>query len=225
MRRPEQVAAASPVRTYEGKNNNGTAVISSVEVLNTMDSAPLRMGNATLPLEVRVTGPNALMEYSLTVYDNSSPGAPVAIPSLTGLVYEEGMEIEFEGYKFSIDGVVANGDSYFIEKNTGGKSDNTNFLQMIDLQMAEIVDGNNYQDAYGEMLSWVGIKAQNAELSFKSSTSALSTSESSLESTRGVNLDEEAAKLVKFQQAYSAAAQLITAQQTIFNSLLGAVRG
>lgn len=224
LKNPSLVAAASPVRTYEGTSNTGTGTISDINVLNTMDSSPLRMGGATLPLRIEFNPLNALGEENFTVYD-SSVSPEVAIASLTGVVYAEDMTVEIDGYEFSIGGSPNVGDEFILEKNKNGASDNTNFLQMVDLQSADTLDGNNYQDAYGQMLAWVGIKAQNANLSYTASSSALETSESALESVRGVNLDEEAANLVKFQQAYAAAAQIITAQQTIFTSLLNAVRG
>jgi flagellar hook-associated protein 1 FlgK len=219
MKRPEQVAAASPLRTFEDPSNNGTAKISNIKVNNTYDSSPIRSGSAVLPLEVRVHGPSALGDNLITLH---GPLGPIA--SSSSIPYNEGDVVSFDGYEFTIDGDIKIGDIYHLEKNVDGKSDNKNSLLMLDLQMANTTDGNSYQDAYATTLSWVGIRAQEAQLSYQASTSALSTSTSSLESVRGVNLDEEAALLLKFQQAYSAAAQLITTQQTIFNSLLAAIR-
>jgi flagellar hook-associated protein 1 FlgK len=219
MKRSEQVAAASPLRTFEGLSNVGTAKISSVKVNNTLDSSPIRSGSAVLPLEVRVHGPNALGEDLITLHGPSG-----AIASHSSIPYNEGDVVSVDGYEFTIDGSFLTGDVYHIEKNTDGTSDNKNSLLMLDLQMAKTTDGNNYQDAYGSTLAWVGVRAQESQLNYKSSTASFSTSKAALESVRGVNLDEEAALLVKFQQAYSAAAQLISAQQTIFNSLLSALR-
>jgi flagellar hook-associated protein 1 FlgK len=219
MKRSEQVAAASPLRTFEGLSNVGTAQISSVKINNTLDSSPIRSGSAVLPLEVRVHGPNALGEDLITLHGPSG-----AIASHSSIPYNTGDVVSVDGYEFTIDGSLVTGDIYHIEKNTDGTSDNKNSLLMLDLQMAKTTDGNNYQDAYGSTLAWVGVRAQESQLNYKSSTASFSTSKAALESVRGVNLDEEAALLVKFQQAYSAAAQLISAQQTIFNSLLSALR-
>lgn len=219
MKRPDQVAAASPLRSFEDPANNGTAKISDIKVNDTDDNSPLRLGSATLPLEVRVHGPNALGENLITLY---GPLGPMALSS--NIPYNEGDVVSLDGYEFTIDGDIQIGDIYHLEKNVDGKSDNKNSLLMLDLQMAKTTDGNSFQDTYATTLSWVGIRAQEAQLSYQASTSALSTSTSSLESVRGVNLDEEASLLLKFQQAYSAAAQLITTQQTIFNSLLSAIR-
>jgi len=217
LSRPDQIAAASPLRTSEGSSNTGSAKISSIKVNNTADSSPLRSGTATLPVQIVVHGPNAFGDDLITL---NGPLGPI----MSNVIYVEGDVVSVDGYEFTIDGDIVIGDVYDIVKNVDGKSDNKNALMMIDLQIEKTADGKSYQDAYTTTLAWVGTSAQESQLNHRTSKATLSTSKSSLESVRGVNLDEEAALLVKFQHAYSAAAQLISAQQAIFNSLLSAMR-
>lgn len=222
---PKMLALASPLRVEPSTTNSGNAEVQQIEVTSTADSSALRRGNAVLPLEIVFNAENADGETTFTVYDNTDPDNPVVFDGMENLVYTAGEAIELEDYQVTLSNQPNAGDRFTIEWNTDGYSDNTNALAMSDLQNATLVQGFSYQDTYGQMLAWVGTKASTAEIAYNASKSVLESSESALQSVAGVNLDEEAANLVKYQQAYSASAQLISAYQTIFDSLINAVRG
>jgi len=221
---PKMLALASPLRVEPATTNSGNAEVDLIEVTSTSDNSPLRRGTATLPLQVVFNAPNAAGDTTYTVYDYTDPDNPVVFDDMEDLVYTAGEPIELEGYQVTLANQPNPGDRFTIENNTDGYSDNSNALAMSDLQNAKLVQGFSYQDTYGQMLAWVGTKASTAEIAYNSSKSVLESSESALQSVAGVNLDEEAANLVKFQQAYTASAQLISAYQAIFDSLLSAVR-
>jgi flagellar hook-associated protein 1 FlgK len=94
---------------------------------------------------------------------------------------------------------------------------------MSDLQFAKTIEGASFQDKYGQNVERVGTQAAVAQVNAQAGKSVLDSNKELRSSIAGVNLDEEAAKLVQFQQAYQASAQIIRAAQTIFDTLLQSV--
>lgn len=222
---PKLLALASPLRVEPATTNSGNAEITGIEITSAKDTSALRSGAATLPLEIVFNAPADGSDVAtFTVYDMSDPENPVVFDDMENLEYTEGEPIVLEDYQITLDNQPNPGDRFTIEQNTDGFSDNTNALAMSDFQDTPLVNGFSYQDTYGQMLAKVGTQASTSEIAYNSSKAVLTSSENALQSVAGVNLDEEAANLVKFQQAYSASAQLISAFQTIFDSLIGAVR-
>ena len=137
--------------------------------------------------------------------------------------YKAGESIQLKGFEMTIGNQPQLSDSFSIKPNTGGVSDNRSALLMSNLQSAKTIAGASYQDKYGQMVERVGSQAAVAQLNAKSGKSVLDANIKMRSSVAGVNLDEEAAKLVQFQQAYRASAQLIKTAQTIFDTLLRSV--
>ncbi|GAA0688694.1 flagellar hook-associated protein FlgK [Marinobacterium maritimum] len=223
---PKMLALASPLRVEPATSNSGNAEVTSITITNAEDTSPLRAGDAILPLEIVFNAPDATGQITYTVYDNRDPDNPVAMTGMENLPYTAGEPITFEtdGYEVVLENQPEPGDRFTIEFNTDGYSDNSNALAMSDLQDKRLVNGFSYQDTYGQMLAKVGTQASNAEVAYTASRAVKISSEDALQSVAGVNLDEEAARLVQYQQAYSAAAQIISAYQTMFDSLISAVR-
>lgn len=115
------------------------------------------------------------------------------------------------GYNFS-----ANGSSI-------GISDNRNGLVMSDLMKQATTLEGSYQDSYGRLIERVGTDTKVAQMDRSASEAVLRNTIAQRESVSGVNLDEEAVRLIQFQQAYQASAQIISASQTIFDALIQAV--
>ncbi|MET4001044.1 flagellar hook-associated protein FlgK [Marinobacterium sp. MBR-109] len=223
---PRMLALASPLRIEPASTNTGNAELTDINITSTRSSANLRTGAAELPLEIVFNAPDADGNVTYSVYMNVASGSPEIYEGMENLVYTEGepIVIEQDDYALTFNNQPNPGDRFTVEFNTNGYSDNSNALAMSDLQNQTLVNGFSYQDTYGQLLAKVGTQASNANISYASSRSVLTASENALQSVAGVNLDEEAANLVKYQQAYSAAAQLISAYQTIFDSLISAVR-
>lgn len=137
--------------------------------------------------------------------------------------YTPGSSIQLRGFEVSINNQPNVNDSFTVAPNTGGVSDNRNALLMSDLQFAKTVEGASYQDKYGQVVERVGTEAAVAQLNVQSGKAVLDANKEMRSSVSGVNLDEEAAKLVQYQQAYQASAQLIQTAQTIFDTLLQSV--
>mgnify|MGYP000320629013 CR=1 FL=1 len=132
----------------------------------------------------------------------------------------------YPGYQVNISGQPEAGDSFTVEFNTDGFSDNRNGLAMLALQSANLLEGSaTYGESYGVMVEKVGNATSQSALNRASSEALLQQSEEEREALSGVNLDEEAANLVKFEQAYNASAQVIAVARTIFDALLRSVGG
>ena len=133
----------------------------------------------------------------------------------------------FGGISFSISGVPADGDTFTIGNNTNGSSDNRNALNLVGLQLKDQLLGGTatYDETYAQMVSDVGSKAHHAEMNLSAQQSLLSRTQDAMQEVSGVNLDEEAAKLIQYQQAYQASAQIISVANTLFSTLIGAIRG
>ncbi|MES9826971.1 MAG: flagellar hook-associated protein FlgK [Candidatus Thiodiazotropha sp.] len=154
------------------------------------------------------------------VYDNLN------IATIAGTQVPSAQFTAYGGISFAISGVPADGDSFTISNNTNGSSDNRNALSLQNLQNQNLLLGGTatFDATYIQMVSDVGSKTRHAELNLGAQESLLVRSQEAMAEISGVNLDEEAAKLIQFQQAYQASAQVITVAGTLFDTLLGAVR-
>lgn len=105
-------------------------------------------------------------------------------------------------------------------------TDNRNALQLANLgnKLGMLGGSATFNGAYGQIVSSVGGLTRASELSSSAQQTLLNQAKESREGLAGVNLDEEAANLIKFQQAYQASAQSISVARSLFDTLIGAVR-
>ena len=136
-------------------------------------------------------------------------------------------------YEVDINGEPAVGDEYFIEYNTNGFDDNSNGQSMADLQRQQLVRRSGgeeaeptmtFNESYGRLVSDVGSRVSQNRVLRDSAEAIKSQTEALYDSQAGVNLEEEAANLIQYQQAYTASARIITTSQTIFDTLLNSLR-
>ncbi len=200
---PARIAAAAPVRTLAAAGNMGDGVVSAGEVIDSTDP------NLLSPVTIQFTSP--------TTYSINGAGS---------FPYTPQSDIDVNGVRVQIDGAPATGDIFTIEANTGGVGDNRNALLMGVLPTTDILDGGtaSFQDGYGRLVAQVGSATRQADVNLQAQSIVLSNAELAQESTSGVNLDEEAANLIRFQQSYQAAAQLIGVVDELFQTLMSTVR-
>ena len=150
------------------------------------------------------------------------------VPYVAGaaIPYSNNMVIDANGWQVSLNGSPQPGDVFTVEANLGGTGDNRNALNLANLQTTGIFDGGiaSYQEDYGSLVGFVGSQAMAANLERDTQESMLFQAIDRKSSKASVNLDEEAADLVRYQQAYEASARLISTAQTIFETLLDSVR-
>jgi len=231
--RGEDLALASPIRTANSIDNTSTATISAGEVTSVTSggftSAPgLTNGEITL---VKAAGTN---DYLIS--DGNGTNVPITIvPPAEGVLAQAGAPYDSYGFDFDIEGTPATGDTFTLEFNEGGFDDNRNGLKLADLQNGELVRKNvvttatadnhdTFNQAYSGLVSDIGVVTGQAITSASAFDALAEQSEAWYESLSGVNLDEEAANLLRFQQSYSASAQVLAAAQEIFDTLLSAAR-
>jgi flagellar hook-associated protein 1 FlgK len=139
---------------------------------------------------------------------------------------------DFPGYDLSLQGVPQAGDVFDLSYNTGGINDNRNGLALADLQNTDTMLLNNngtsnlvtFHEAYSTIVADIGGKSASAQVSLRAAEAMQEQSRSWFESVAGVNLDEEAANLVRFQQSYAASARILGAAQDMFNTILSSTQ-
>ncbi len=136
--------------------------------------------------------------------------------------YTAGDSISYQGIEVVFDDIPSQGDSFTVEPNTDGVGNNENMLSMIQLGKEPMIAGQTFAAAYRDLVAGTGSRAHLAELSRDAMTVVHDQADASREAAVGVNLDEEAADLIRFQQAYQAAAQVIQISQRMFDTLIQA---
>jgi len=203
-----KVAAAGPNRTNAAVTNTGTGKISAGTV-NPLPLDPNLQQTLTITFHTPYDG-----QYDVT-------GIGTGLPA-TNQSYTAGADISFNGFAFQIDGNPAAGDIFTIVPNNGGSADNRNVLLLGVLQTRNTLGNGtaSYQSAYGQLVSQIGNKTRELEVTSKAQANLLAQTEQSMQSVSGVNLDEEAANLIRFQQAFQASSKVIEISNTLFDSIL-----
>ena len=125
-------------------------------------------------------------------------------------------------------GSVVNGSSFAIELNLDGENDNSNGNLLAQLQQEDLVYSSEnhrvtFTEGYADLTSALGSAVMSATTDLEAAKAKYAQSQNLFSSMAGVNLDEEAANLIRYQQSYSACARIISASQTVFNSLISAL--
>tara|TARA_R110000868_G_scaffold121698_9_gene322730 strand:- start:4908 stop:7886 length:2979 start_codon:yes stop_codon:yes gene_type:complete len=130
-------------------------------------------------------------------------------------------ESTYRGIDVSIAGAVVVGDEFTVGFNENGISDSRNGVALAGLQNSDTVNGSStYSEAYAIVVERVGATTSRAQTSRDSSDVLLTTSQAAYSSASGVNLDEEAAALMKYELAYNANAQVIQVARDMFDTLI-----
>jgi flagellar hook-associated protein 1 FlgK len=201
---PSQIAAAGAVATSASDSNTGVAAIAGATVLDATNPALL---NSTT---IEFTSP--------TTYSVNGAGS---------FAYTSGGTIALHGWQTQITGTPATGDTFTIQSNAAGTGDNTNATAGANLQAQGVLDGGtvSISGAVSALVTGVGTQAQQINTAQTAQTAVNTQAKTALQSTSGVNLDEEAANLLQWQQAYQAAAQVLTVANSLFTTLIDSVNG
>ena len=201
------VAAAAPIRASAAAANTGDGKITAGSV-----NAP-PPPNANLQSAVTITFTSA------TTFDVTGTGTG----NPTGVAYTSNGNITYNGWTVQITGTPAAGDVFTIGPNTAGVADNRNALLLAGLQTVNTVANStaNYQSAYSLIVSSIGNRANDIKVQSTAQTALVQQTTAAQQSLSGVNLDEEAANLIRFQQAYQANGKVIQIASTLFNTILG----
>lgn len=221
---PRLVNAAAPVRTIPEITNTGSMVMSQGVVGVGYSTANLpQVWEATANELINVATPWRVRYSDGTMIPPNESDPPVSgnIPLLVNgtatlsAVWTEGMA-------FSITGSPAVSDRFTVEKSTGAVQDGRNALLLGALQTSNTTAGGTatYQTTYARLVAENGIRTREAKVRLQAQEAVLVQAQNARDSLSAVNLDEEAANLMKFQQAYQAAARILDVSNKVFETLL-----
>lgn len=200
---PAAIAAARPVTTTAAAANRGDAAISAPFVLD-----------ATNP-QLR----------SAVAIEFTSPGT-YSVNGAGSYPYTSGADIDLNGWRVQISGSPQVGDRFDVAANVSGVGDNGNMRSLLARLDAPVLGGGStsVHGAIGNLVARVGVETQQAQVNRDAQDVIRTQDKAAVDSVSGVNLDEEAANMLRMQQAYMAAAQLISTASSVFESLLAATR-
>jgi len=209
---PRLIAAASPVQSAAALSNVGNATIgpATAQTSVPVSSTPLPP-NAALLTPASIVFQNPPTTYTI------NGGAPQA--------YTSGQAITANGWSVTITGVPAAGDTFTVGPNSSGSGDNGNALAMAQLQNQGVLVGGTIgiSAGYASLVGVIGTVTQQATTAQSAQQAVVNQAQQQVSSVSGVNLDEEAADMLKWQQAYAAAAKVVTTADQMFNTLLTAI--
>ncbi len=158
----------------------------------------------------------------LDVTVTPSGGAATTYPAGTPVSYTAGATISYGGMSFVITGSPANADTFIVTSNTGAVGDNRNALLLGALQNGKtLVNGSaSFQGAYSQLVNLVGNKTRELEVTSAAQDKLLTQAVEAQQSESGVNLDEEATNMMRYQQAYQAAGKIMQTANVLFDVIL-----
>lgn len=208
-----QIAAAAPIRTSAALSNTGTATIDAGAVNGPPPTNPDLRHQVTLTFT------------SATTFDVRDVTTGTTLASAQ--TYSAGADISFNGWTTQVTGNPAPGDVFVISANASGVADNRNAALLGTLQTRRTMAGSatsaataSYQSAYAQIVSAVGSKANEVAAIGAARQGLADHATQALQSLSGVNLDEEAANLLRYQQAYQAAAKMLGIANKLFDEIL-----
>ena len=222
---PEKVAAAdAEIKAFSNTGNTGSAEFRVSAINNKSDRYYMDEDH---PLTIKISSNTSSSEIAYNLFDKdgsqvNNTELTTSVDPLTGkaVFVAGGVEVEMKA------GFPVANDEVTLTFNETGEGDNRNMLAITDLQNAKVMNGNqaSFQDVYNNMLSEVGAKTANADIAMQSASILKDQSFERIQNISGVNMDEEAANLMLYQQYYSASARVITVANEVFESLLQASR-
>ena len=210
---PTDLAAANPVNAAMGATNGGSLQLASLKA-----TGPITQPATGSPVTIAFTA-GSPATYSATV-----PGPPVATIA-TGN-YVSGEKIAINGWEIALQGAPKSGDTVTVGNATDSQygdwyeRDTGNASALMALRDVPMFDNATLADGFASAMAQVGTRTQSAQFAAELSSSIAANLERDRTAVAGVNLDEEAARLIQYQQAYQASAKMIQIAQNIFDTLI-----
>src|ERR1700754_603418 len=199
-----KIAISGPLAATKSSSNTGKGALGDLTVTDVNDPA------FKTPVDIVFTSPST---YTI----NGGPPQN----------YTDGDTITGNGWTLKLTGTPAANDTFSVKPAGSASGDNGNGLALADVANKGVLDNGvtTVGKSYSQLIAQVGTAGAQANTALDAQQSILDQAMSSQQSLSGVNMDEEASNLLRFQQAYAASAQVINAANTIFDSLMSAVRG
>eukprot|EP00163_Fabomonas_tropica_P028261 TRINITY_DN5717_c0_g1_i1.p1 TRINITY_DN5717_c0_g1~~TRINITY_DN5717_c0_g1_i1.p1 ORF type:complete len:678 (+),score=125.10 TRINITY_DN5717_c0_g1_i1:2342-4375(+) len=239
INREEDLAFASPIRASAGDQNIGTGEIDQGTMLNVRNpftnsllpgfQSAGELSNGPLTVEFADDGMGGLT-FTVTDISGTVIGAanqPYTVGEINELFTEDpAAGAAYQGFQFRVTGEPAPGDTFSIGYNSNGISDNRNAELLAALGTANTMNNGtqNFTEGYAGLVEDIGVKTRQSQLDMEASKTLVEQSTAQRESVSGVNLDEEAGRLIQYQAAYNASAQVMSVAQDLFDTLLQTFR-
>jgi flagellar hook-associated protein 1 FlgK len=201
---PAKIAAAGAVQAVASNSNTGGATISSGTVLT-------------------ASNPNLLATTSIQFLSPTT----YSINGAGSFAYSDGGNINLNGWQVQISGSPAAGDVFTVKSNAGGTGDNRNALASANQQSAGVLNNGatSINGSVSALITGLGSQAQQINTAQTAQAAVNNQALSSVQSASGVNLDEEAANLLQWQQSYQAAAHALAIGSSLFTTLISSLQG
>ncbi|WP_341675316.1 flagellar hook-associated protein FlgK [Niveibacterium sp. SC-1] len=224
---PRLIAAGSPIRTQVPATNAGNATINQGVVSDITNLTP--PAALTLPVTLTYSGGNLSgFPASFPITVTHADGTSTNYAAASSVPYKSGDAIGFGGISITISGQPADNDQFSVESNPPGSvSDSRNAVALAALQTGKtmIGGGASYEGAYAQLVSEIGSRTRELQVTSQSQQVVLQQVTDAKESNSGVNLDEEASNLIRYQQAYQASARVMDIASKLFDEVLAVARG
>ncbi|WP_079201394.1 flagellar hook-associated protein FlgK [Pseudomonas sp. CC6-YY-74] len=248
---PDQLAFAAPLRSQAELQNRGNAVIGQPEITNTLEPMELANLKAINSIGLTFDAANNRLQFNtplpagVTITSPALPALPAPQVQAIGITPGQSNQLSYvvevdvggvvQSYTISqsFSGRPENGDRFSMGFNANGVSDNRNALKLVDLQNKQTVGvdrsvaistGVSFTDGYGDLVERVGTLTAQARQDSAATGAILKQATNNRDSLSAVNLDEEAANLIKFEQYYNASAQVIQVARSLFDTLINTFR-
>ena len=215
------IAAAAPVIAAAGAGNKGSvkvgdAVVDSNFAANAATFTPRTLTYQVNTNELTGFAPGQVVQVKTAAGTTSYTAGTDKIPYVDGATYS------FDGISTSFAGKPVDGDTFSTARTPAGSNDNRNIALMGQLQSKRLLDngGATLQGAFAQLVGTVGNKAHEVQVTGAAAEKILAQATTNQQNVSGVNMDEEAANLLKYQQAYQAAGKVMQTASTLFDTLL-----
>ncbi len=210
LQKPEGLAASSQLMTTANGNNTGTAALNAT--LN--NDATTRVDNASYPLRLKVETDATTGAPQYNLYDQGGTLLSAVVPDADG-------KFTFNDVEFTLSGSAKPFDQFQIDLASGA-GNNVNAQAFGELKQKKWLNGGTatLEQSLNQTMVAVGSKTQSQSIKATAAAAALTQAENRMQSISGVNLDEEAANLLRFQQAYMASSRVVTVANELFDTLL-----
>ena len=229
---PRELAAANPINAAMGSTNQGTLQLITLKPTGptlTLPPSPVPPATGAGVTLTFTAGPPA----TFSPVGNTNPPMNLSTTPPTPLVapftYIPGQPISIDGWEITLQGTPKTGDTVTVGNASDPQygdwyqRDASNANAMTALREAKIFDGAALSDGFAGAMAQIGTRTQSAMFAAQLSASIADNLEQDRTAISGVNLDEEAARLIQYQQAYQASAKMLSIAQNIFDNLMQSV--
>ena len=219
----EFFTSITPVATGSPLNSGTINVSAVIDDATQLTGASYQIDYTDTVVTITNLSTNTTQEINGTTV--SIDGLTFTVSPFSNLTDGDRFLVEPTGRAASSMAVAITDTSDIAAANSGGNvGDNRNMLSLINLRDANTLkDGTqSVYDIYNNAVSQVAVDTRSARANADTELSLLQSVTDRRDGITGVNLEEEAANLIRYQQAYQAAAQIITTANDVFDTLLRA---